>query len=488
LKNRSYGTININKMDKTILVNPVTRIEGHAKITVHLDDNQEVADARFHVVEFRGFEKFCEGRFFVEMPQITSRVCGICPVSHLLASVKACDMIVGGQVPRTAHMLRELMHMGQIIQSHALSFFHLSAPDLLLGYDASPAVRNIVGLIQEKPDVAVKGVRLRKIGQEIIKIVGGRKIHADFPVPGGVNKALASNERDQILAMLPEAMDHVKFALGLIEEYHRTHQEEVEYFGKFPSYYVGLVQSDGALELYDGKLRFVDPNGAVIHDQVPTNKYLDYIGEAVEPWSYMKFPFLLEKGYPDGMYRVGPLARLNLCERVSTPQANQMLQQWRGGKRIQESSFYYHWARLVEITYAIERAQQLLEDPEITSTDIVGSYTPVNEEGIGVIEAPRGTLIHHYWVDRNGRVKKVNLIVSTGHNNLAMNAGIKQIARKYVNTRDLKEGMLNRLEALIRCYDPCLSCATHAIGKMPIVVDVYDRAGKLIKRLERSSG
>lgn len=484
MKSQTSGTINL-AMDKTILVNPVTRIEGHAKITVHLDENGQVTDARFHVVEFRGFEKFCEGRFFSEMPQITARTCGICPVSHLLASVKACDMIAGNQVPPTAHMLRELMHMGQIIQSHALSFFHLSAPDLLLGFDAAPAERNVVGLIQQKPDIAIRGVRLRKIGQEIIKIVGGRKIHADFPVPGGVNKALKPEERDQILGMLPEAIDHARFAIELIREYHAAHEAETKEFGNFDSYYVGLVQPDGALELYNGSLRFCDQAGLVVHDQVPTERYLDYIGEAVEPWSYMKFPFMLERGYPEGMYRVGPLARLNICEKISTPEANGLLAQWRGSKRVQSSSFYYHWARLIEIVYAIERARQLLESPLITSTEIAGPGHPVNEQGIGVVEAPRGTLIHHYWVDRSGRVQKVNLIVSTGHNNLAMNRGIRLIAQKYVRAQSLTEGILNRLEALIRCYDPCLSCATHAIGKMPMVVELVDSSGHVIQQLRR---
>jgi NAD-reducing hydrogenase large subunit len=470
---------------RTITINPVTRIEGHAKITIHLDSRGEVDDARFHVVEFRGFEKFCEGRHFTEMPQITPRICGICPVSHLLASAKACDAVVGREIPRTAKMLRELMHMGQIIQSHALSFFHLSAPDLLLGFDADPAIRNIVGLIQQKPDIAIKGVRLRKFGQELIKLVGGRKIHADFTVPGGVNKVLTTAQRDEILKGLPEAFEHAKFALNLLKGYHKGNLAEVEDFASFDSNYMGLVQPDGALELYDGNLRFCDAGGKIVHDQVPPANYLDYISEAVEPWSYMKFPFISALGYPQGMYRVGPLARLNACSHIATPLADAELKVWRAKGRVQASSFYYHWARLIEVLYGLERAQQLLESPGITSTDILVPNQPTRREGVGVIEAPRGTLIHHYWVDADGRIEKANLIVATGHNNLAMNRGVQAIARKYVKAKKLKEGMLNRVEAVIRCYDPCLSCATHAVGQMPMRVQIIGPDGAVLNEVTR---
>ncbi len=472
---------------KTITISPVTRIEGHAKITIHLDSRGEVDDARFHVVEFRGFEKFCEGRHFTEMPQITPRTCGICPVSHLLASAKACDAIIGHEIPRPAKMLRELMHMGQIIQSHALSFFHLSAPDLLLGFDSDPAARNIVGLIQQKPDIAIKGVRLRKFGQELIKLVGGRKIHADFSVPGGVNKTLTVVQRDEILKGLPEAFGHAKFALDLLKGYHKANLAEVEDFANFDSNYMGLVQPDGALELYDGRLRFCDATGKMFHDQISPDKYLDYISEAVEPWSYMKFPFISKLGYPNGMYRVGPLARLNVCSHIATPLADAELKVWRAKRPVQTSSFYYHWARLIEALYGLERAQQLLTDPEIISTDVLVPNQPTRREGVGVVEAPRGTLIHHYWVDEHGRIEKANLIVATGHNNLAMNRGVQALAKKYVKAKKLQEGMLNRVEAVIRCYDPCLSCATHAVGQMPMHVELVDAGGQVLQTLQRDS-
>lgn len=470
---------------KTIMINPVTRIEGHAKITIHLDEDGAVNEARFHVVEFRGFEKFCEGRYFHEMPQITPRTCGICPVSHLLASAKACDAILGHEIPRPAKLLRELLHMGQIIQSHALSFFHLSAPDMLLGFDSDPAQRNVLGLIAQKPDIAVKGVRLRKFGQEMIKLTGGRKIHCEFPVAGGVNKPLSEAERDELLRGLPEAYAHTMFALELLQGYHEKNLAEVEDFASFDSNYMGLVQPDGSLELYNGNLRFCDPRGEIIHDQVNPAKYLDYIAEASEPWSYMKFPFITRLGYPTGMYRVGPLARLNLCSQIATPKANKELQTWRKVGRVRTSTFYYHWARLIEILYALEHTEELLNDPEICSTDIIAPGPVVNHEGVGVVEAPRGTLIHHYWVDENGRIEKVNLIVATGHNNLAMNRAVTAVAKKYVKAQKLQEGMLNRVEAAIRCYDPCLSCATHAIGQMPMVVELVNAAGAVVDTMRR---
>jgi NAD-reducing hydrogenase large subunit len=473
---------------KTITINPVTRIEGHAKITIHLDDAGNVADARFHVVEFRGFEKFCEGRFFAEMPQITARICGICPVSHLLASAKACDAILGVEIPRPAKLLRELLHMGQLTQSHALSFFHLSAPDLLLGFDSNPALRNIIGLIQQHPDIAKRGIRLRKFGQEVIKLTGGRKIHADFPVPGGVNKALASGERDEMLAGLPEAMEHARFALDLLKKYQRDHREEVEDFASFDSNFMGLVKPDGSLEHYDGKLRFCDTKGNILEDQIDPAGYLDVIAETTEDWSYLKFPFIKSLGYPDGMYRVGPLARLNIVDHVSTARANDELQEWRAQCiPPRHSSFYYHWARLIEIVYALERIGQLLEDREICSTDVLAEARPANEQGVGIIEAPRGTLFHHYWVDESGRIEKVNLIVATGNNNLAMNRAVKAIAEKYVKSQQLQEGMLNRVEAAIRCYDPCLSCSTHAVGQMPMVVELVDAGGDVLQTLQRES-
>jgi NAD-reducing hydrogenase large subunit len=378
------------------------------------------------------------------------------------------------------------MHMGQLTQSHALSFFHLSAPDLLLGFDSDPRQRNVIGLIAQQPDIARRGIRLRQYGQQVIQLVGGRKIHPDFPVPGGVNQAFSAAARDQLLAGLPEAMDSARFAFELLRRYEDQHRSEVETFGRFDSNYLGLVQPDGALEHYDGNLRFAGADGAILHDQVPPERYLDFIAEATEPWSYLKFPFLKSRGYPAGLYRVGPLARLNLVTRLPTPQADALWREWRAaGGGVRSSSFYYHSARLIEILYALERIEQLLHEPELLDTDIQVTADPCRPEGIGVIEAPRGTLIHHYWADEHGRIEKVNLIVATGHNNLAMNRGVLEVARQYVKARELREGMLNRVEAVIRCYDPCLSCSTHAVGQMPLLVELRDAEGRVLKTLRR---
>jgi NAD-reducing hydrogenase large subunit len=301
-----------------------------------------------------------------------------------------------------------------------------------------------------------------------------------------VNKALTKAERDEMLKGLPAAFEQARFALDLLKGYQKAHFDEVEAFGSFDSHYLGLVQPDGALEHYDGNLRFCDAKGTIVKDQVPSANYLDVIAEATEPWSYLKFPFMREAGFPDGMYRVGPLARLNVASKISTPKADEALREWKSGG-VRRSSFYFHWARLIEIIYALERIEQLLHDPDLCSTDILATARPANAQGIGVIEAPRGTLIHHYWVDANGRVEKANLIVATGHNNLAMNRGVLAVAKKYVKGKQLREGMLNRVEAVIRCYDPCLSCSTHAAGQMPLRIELLDADGNVLQTLQRDA-
>ena len=473
-------------MGQTVTIDPVTRIEGHAKITVHLDHAGRVEAARFHVVEFRGFEKFCEGRYFAEMPNITSRVCGICPVSHLLAGAKACDAITGARIPRPAHLLRELMHMGQVCQSHALSFFHLSSPDLLLGWDSDPAERNVMGLIARHPQTARRGIRLRAYGQTVIETVAGRRIHAQFNVPGGVNAAMTTEKRDQLLAAWQEAVDNARFGLDLFKGYAADHAAEVDGFANFASGYMGLVTAAGGLEHYDGRLRIRGADGRPIAPDIDPADYLSVISEAVEPWSYLKFPFITELGYPRGIYRVGPLARLNLVDGVGTPLAQREWEQWRaapGGLRT--SSFDYHYARLIEILFTLERMRAILEDPDLLAPRVDAPGRVVNEQGVGCIEAPRGTLFHHYWVDRQGRIEKVNLVVATGHNNLAMNRAVTDIARQYVDGADIREGMLNRVEAAIRCYDPCLSCSTHAVGRMPLAVVLVGPDGRILRELRR---
>jgi NAD-reducing hydrogenase large subunit len=489
-------------MSQTVIIDPVTRIEGHAKITIHLDEAGQVEDARFHVTEFRGFEKFCEGRSFWEMPGITARICGICPVSHLMASSKAGDAILGVQIPAAADKLRRLMNWGQIVQSHALSFFHLSGPDLLLGMESDPAARNVMGLIAKYPDVARNGIRLRRFGQKIIRMLGGQSVHPAWTVPGGVRTPLSDEDRSVIRRMLPEAFDIVDLALDLYKEAMETYHDESVMYGNFPSLYLGLVTPDGGLEHYDGLLRVVDSDGTVHEAGLDPSRYREIIGEAVEPWSYLKFPYykpLAERAlnggeapanfYASGMYRVGPLARLNVCDYAGTPRADDELRAFRRlaprGKLV-ASSFHYHYARLIEILFCLEKIAETVDDPSITD-DHVRSRAGVNRKiGIGVSEAPRGTLFHEYHVDENGILTRANLIIATGQNNLAMNRTVKQIAQHHINGHGLSEGILNRIEHGIRLYDPCLSCSTHAFGQMPLQIDLYGPDGALLDRACRS--
>jgi len=471
-----------------ITIEPVTRIEGHAKVTINLNENGTVDHAYFHVNEFRGFEKFCEGRMVFEMPSITPRICGICPVSHHLASAKAGDQVMGCPPPRTASLLRELMHMGQIIQSHGMHFFELAGPDLILGFDADPATRNVVGLIQADAALALKAVALRKFGQEIIHMVGDRRIHPNFAVPGGVNKVLLAKDRDTILAGIDEALATTMVGLKIFKDWAAANQEDINKFAVFSSGYMGLVTPENALELYQGDIRLVGKDGKQL-EKFDSNDYLDIISEHVEDWSYLKFPYYKKMGYPDGVYRVGPLGRLNAVEKLDTPLAQKEFEEYRAmnnGKPI-ENTLHYHYARLIETLFAIEKVKVLLDDPDIMGKDILNTHHNFKGEGVGVIEAPRGTLLHHYVVRENGQVMKVNLIVSTGHNNWAMSEAVDSVAKTYITGPDIREGLLNRVEAAIRAHDPCLSCSTHAVGQMPMLVDINDAEGKLIKTLRRDA-
>ena len=465
----------------TVTIDHVSRIEGHAKITIKLDDAGHVSDTQFHVTQVRGFEKFIEGRPYYEMPSITSRICGICPVSHLLASSKACDEIMAVRVPDAAAKLRELLHCAQFVQSHALSFFHLSAPDLLLGMDFDPARRNVAGLLVEHPDLLRDGIALRKFGQQVIERLGKERVHPSWPVPGGVNAPLDAAAREKTLAELPGAQDIVKRTLALWKQTVDGFPEEIAAFSNFPTMYCGLVGPDGSLRLYDGNLRFVGPDGAIIADQVRPSEYATYIGEAAMGDSYLKAPYYRPTGYPDGIYRVGPLARLNVADRCGTPLADAELEEYRARfGRIVQSGFHYHYARLIEATYALERMAELLDDPAILSTR-VRAHGGVNElEGTGIIEAPRGTLIHHYKVNDDGAMIWANLIVATGHNNLAMRGGVTQVAKRFVDGGKISEGALNRVSALVRAYDPCLSCSTHTLGMAAVVLELRAADGELL--------
>ncbi|MFY7694865.1 MAG: Ni/Fe hydrogenase subunit alpha [Cyanobium sp.] len=479
-------------MSRTVLIDPVTRIEGHAKITLHLDEEGRLCDTRFHVVEYRGFEKFCEGRPFTEMAGITARICGICPVSHLLCAAKTGDKLLAVQVPPAARKLRRLLNLAQLTQSHALSFFHLSSPDFLLGWESDPARRNVFGLMAADPELARSGIRLRQFGQQIIELLGGRKIHAAWAVPGGVRTPLADDARDWILSRLPEARQTTAAALALFKGLlDGPLQREQAVFGRFPSLFMALVTPEGLWEHIEGGIRFRGPDGAIVADGLLEDDYASFLGEAVEPWSYLKFPYYKPLGYPDGIYRVGPLARLNVCDAIGTPWADQELAEFRQrAGRVALSSFAYHHARLVEIVACLEAIEQLVADPELATGRVRARASLNAQEAVGVSEAPRGTLFHHYRVDGQGLITRVNLIIATGQNNLAMNRTVHQIAREFLPDpvaadAQIPEAILNRIEAGIRCFDPCLSCSTHAAGQMPLHLQLVAADGAVLAERRR---
>ncbi len=469
-----------------IVIDPVTRIEGHSKVTILVGESGQVTDARFHVTQVRGFEKFCENRPLHEMPSLMARICGICPVSHLIASAKACDAILAVAIPENAARLRRVLNLAQLLQSHALSVFHLSSPDLLLGMDSDPVKRNIFGVAASWPQVAADGIRLRQIGQTIIEILGGKKIHPAWVVPGGVSSPLTAEKRGQILAMIPDAFMAIERTVRRFRELFQQFPEEIASFANFPSLFLGLTSSTGNLDHYDGPLCISDADGTVVARDLKPNNYPEYIGEVAEDDSYLKSAYYRPMGYPEGIYRVGPLARLNVAVRCGTPLADQELETLRRyAGRPMLSSFHYHHARLVEMLYAVERMTELLDDPDILNPHVRAHAEPNREEGVGIAEAPRGTLLHHYKVDKNGLVQFANLIIATGNNNLALNRGIKQVATHFVREGKLSEGGLNRVEAVVRAFDPCLSCSTHAAGQMPLVIELRQLDGTLLDTVRR---
>lgn len=475
-------------MSQRILIQPVTRIEGHAKITVNLDDSGEVTSAHFHITEFRGFEKFCEGRPFYEMPGVMARVCGICPVSHVLASSKAGDMLLGVEIPPAAEKQRRLMNYAQCLQSHALSFFHLSSPDLLLGMDAPPAKRNFVGMLEDHADFMRRGIRLRQFGQRIIQMVGGRKVHPGWSGPGGVHHRFTHENRDEVLTWYPEVFESLHIALDRLKSLLDSFETEVEFMGNFPSLFLGTVNETGGLEYYDGTLRIVDGRGNPIAEDLDPRRYYTYLAEASESYSYVKFPFYQPFGYPTGHYRVGPLARLNVARYAGTPRADVEMREFkqRGDGAVCES-FHYHLARLIEMIHCAERIEELMADPDLFGEEIQAKASLNRHEGVGSCEAPRGTLFHQYWVDSNGLMTRANLLIATSQNNQAMNQTVAQAARRFIKGPEPEEGALNRLEAAIRCYDPCLSCSSHALGQMPLVVELRGPAGELIRTMAREN-
>lgn len=477
-----------DQLSRKILIEPVTRIEGHAKISIQLNEDDTVKEARFHVNEFRGFEKFCEGRLYTEMPTITPRICGICPVSHAIASVKACEQIEGLTPSVTGDRLRRLMHLGQLISSHALSFFHLSAPDFIMGFDAEPDIRNIIGVAGKDPELAKRGIRLRKFGQEISERITGKKIHAMGIAPGGMLFPLTEANRIALLDWIPEVKDSAMKGLELIRRYQQENSSWVNQFASFPSLFLGTVSADGTHEVYDGKLRFTDSEGKTILDQWLPADYLDNIAERSIPDSYLTLPYFKPLGIEKGIYRVGPLARLNVASGMKTPMAQlefEGFKKMNGGQPL-TGTFYYHYARLIETLCAVEEAGQILSDRNLTSLDIQQKGNWNYARGVGCTEAPRGTLFHHYETDSTGRLLKVNLLIATSQNHAAMNRAVTAVAKQFLNPKDIREGMLNRVESAIRCFDPCLSCSTHALGQMPMLVVIQDAEGKVVKEFSRN--
>jgi NAD-reducing hydrogenase large subunit len=474
---------------RQIEISPLTRVEGHGKVTIQLDRENRVQQARLHVVEFRGFERFIQGRLLWEVPVIVQRLCGICPVSHHLAAAKAMDQIVGvDHLPPTAEKVRRLMHYGQVMQSHVLHFFHLAAPDLLFGFDAPAERRNIFEVLREKPELGRRAVLMRQFGQEIIEATAGKKIHGTGAIPGGVNRNLPVATRDRFLPRLDEMQAWALSALELARSYTLDHAELVANFGSFPSNHMSLVRAgDGALDLYHGALRALDAEGCTIFDQLDYCEFHKVLVEDVRSWSYMKFPFIRTLGPEEGWYRVGPLSRMNVAQFIDTPLADAARRELRAvtGGAPNNSTLTSHWARMIEVVHCVEKIRELLLDPDLQGTDLVAKGER-REVGIGVIEAPRGNLIHHYRVDENDQVTFCNLIVSTTHNNEGMNRAVTDVAVRHLSNHDrITEGMLNHIEVAIRAYDPCLSCATHALGQMPLQVDLLDGAGNLIDRAFR---
>ncbi len=476
---------------RRVAIDPVSRVEGHGKVTLLLDENNQVQQVRLHIVEFRGFEKFIQGRPYWEVPVMVQRLCGICPVSHNLAASKALDVIVGAkQLPPSAEKIRRLMHYGQILQSHALHMYYLSAPDLLFGFDSDMALRNIVGVAKQYPETAKQGILLRKFGQEVIRITSGKRIHGTGAIPGGMNKAVSQDERDFLKKDIDQIITWGVAAVQMVKQLHQQNPAMYNSFGRFSSSMMSLVGQGGAMDLYDGTLRVRDAQGALMVDGFDYQDYGKLIAEEVKPWTYMKFPFLKSIGSEDGWYRVGPLSRLQNCDFIGTPLAEQERREFIAATDgPMHAPLGYHWARMIELLHAAELIGDLLDDPDIMGADLVaqGQRGKADiREGVGVIEAPRGTLIHHYQVDENDLVTMCNLIVSTTHNNQAMNEAIRAVSRQYLNGNEITEGLLNHIEVAIRAFDPCLSCATHALGKMPLIAELRDVEGKLVHSLTRS--
>ena len=476
-------------MGKKIVIQPVSRIEGHAKITILLDDSGNVSDTMVNVVELRGFEKFCIGRPVEELPRIVTSICGVCPWSHHLASAKACDAVFGVEIPSAGRKLRELCNSVAYTEEHILHFYFLAGADFVMGPDADYTVRNVIGIAGKVPDIAKKVVRCRYLGAKMLQVLSGKSIHPVAAVPGGFSKVLTFEEKDECLKMANEVLEFAKFSIDYAKKnIFPQYIEAVKTLGVIETGFLGTVTEDGTLDLYDGVLRMMQADGS--YEDFPYEKYTDYIGEHIEPWTYLKFPYMKKAGKlsmdldnPVGVYRTNTLARLNVCDKIRTPLAQKEFEEYRKefGRPVQ-LTLLYNWARLIELLYNAEYAVQWLNDPEITSTDIRIPVKPRAARGIGCIEAPRGTLIHDYETDENGIVTDVNLIVGTTHNNAPINMSVKKAAIDLIKDGKYDQGILNRVEMAIRAYDPCLSCATHNLdGSIAVKIDIVDASGKVVQ-------
>lgn len=483
---------------RKIEIDPITRLEGHGKISIFLNDQGNVENAYLQIPELRGFEKFCEGRRAEDMPQITSRICGVCPVAHHFASTKALDDAFNVEPTETAKKLRELMYCGYIIYDHILHFYYLGGPDFVVGPDAPPEKRNILGVIEKVgEDIGKTVIKHRAYGQKITAILGGKATHPVCGLPGGVSKALSKDEVGEIESMVDSCIDFAKFSLGIFDDVVLENQDYVDMILSGPyqlkTYNMGLVDENGKVNFYDGKIRVTDQK-AKEYLKMDVKDYHDKVAEHVEEWSYMKFPYLkdigwkgLQDGKDSGIYRVGPLGRLNASDGMATPLADEEYKRMYdtlGGKPV-NSTLAFHWARLIELLYATERAKELIQDPEITSKDIRNKVGEPGE-GFGVVEAARGTLIHHYKLDERGLIDKSNLIVATTNNAGAITMSVRDAAKGVIKDGNVDNGILNQVEMAFRAYDPCFACATHsAPGNMSLQVDIYDEDEELINSFKR---
>jgi len=490
-------------MSRKLVIDPVTRVEGHGKVTVQLDDNNQVVDARLHVVEFRGFEKFIQGHPYWEAPMLLQRICGICFVSHHLCGAKALDDMVGvgystgtAMLP-TAEKMRRLGHYGQQLQSHVTAYFYLIVPEMLFGMDAPPEQRNVLGLVEADPDLVKRVVALRKWGQEVIKAVLGKRMHGISSVPGGVNQNLSVEARDRLLngddglISIDDVIEFAQDGLNLFYDFHEKNRQQVDSFADVPALNMSLVDDDGNVDYYHGKIRIVDQDKKVVRE-FDYHDYLDHFAEATEEWSYMKFPFLKDLGREQGSVRVGPLGRLNVTKSYGddTPLAKAALERFHDYTegRANNMTLHTNWARAIEILHSAELIKQLLNDADLQKDQLI--ITPDDNawtgEGVGVVEAPRGTLLHHYRANKEGNITFANLVVATTQNNMVMNRSVRSVAEDYLGgNAEITEGMMNAIEVSIRAYDPCLSCATHAAGQMPLTVSIFDAKGKLVNEFVR---